>query len=99
MESLIAEPAVELGNTGIHIPPLGVGAWAWGDKFYWGFGKGYDSDDIRSVIQTCIDLGIIFFDTAESYGSGRSESYLGKFLSVPRESVVIATKFMPYPWS
>lgn len=98
METFTAEPAVNLGDTNIHIPPLGVGAWAWGDKFYWGFGKGYDSTDIRSVIQACIDLGIIFFDTAESYGSGRSESYLGKYLSVPRESVVIATKFMPYPW-
>jgi len=92
------EPAVKLGNTDIHITPLGIGAWAWGDKFYWGFGKGYNSDDIRSAIQMCIDLGITFFDTAESYGRGRSESYLGEYLTSPRESVVIATKFMPYPW-
>jgi len=53
---------------------------------------------LRKVFQFNLDTGINFFDTAEIYGQGRSESFLGKFLRETDKPVKIATKFMPYPW-
>lgn len=47
---------------------------------------------------TSLDLGINFFDTAEIYGNGRSELHLGMLLQGKSENLVIATKFMPFPW-
>ncbi len=76
----------------------GVGTWAWGDRLVWGFGRGYQEEDLRKVFQFNLDAGINFFDTAEIYGQGRSESFLGKFLRETDKPVKIATKFMPYPW-
>jgi aryl-alcohol dehydrogenase-like predicted oxidoreductase len=48
-----------------------------------------------------IQAGVVFFDTAEVYGSGESERIIGRLLAsdpTVRSSVVIATKFMPSPW-
>ncbi len=76
----------------------GVGTWAWGDRLVWGFGRGYQEEDLRKVFQFNLDAGINFFDTAEIYGQGRSESFLGKFIQETDKPVKIATKFMPFPW-
>ncbi len=76
----------------------GVGTWSWGDRLVWGFGRGYQEDDLRKVFQFNLDSGINFFDTAEVYGQGRSESFLGKFIQEADKPVKIATKFMPFPW-
>jgi aryl-alcohol dehydrogenase-like predicted oxidoreductase len=81
-----------------HSSKLGVGTWAWGDKHVWGFGSGYAETDVKEAFTTSINAGIDFFDTAEVYGSGVSERLLGKFCSSLSRPVVIATKFMPYPW-
>lgn len=89
---------ITLGNTDIQISPLGVGAWAWGDRFYWDYGKDYHRSDIQAVIETSLATGINFFDTAESYGGGESERIIGEYLVKKNQSVVIATKFFPYPW-
>jgi aryl-alcohol dehydrogenase-like predicted oxidoreductase len=43
-------------------------------------------------------MGINFYDTAEMYGSGKSELYLGRYLKEISDKVAVATKFMPYPW-
>jgi aryl-alcohol dehydrogenase-like predicted oxidoreductase len=58
---------------------LGIGTWAWGDSMYWGYGKGYGEEDIKRVFEYCLENDITFFDTAEIYGQGRSEGFLGKF--------------------
>lgn len=87
-----------LGKTDIKIPRLGIGAWSWGDKFIWGYGRDYQEEDIHAAFDVSLDAGINFFDTAEVYGQGQSEKYLGSFLSNAKERIVIATKFMPYPW-
>ncbi len=76
----------------------GVGTWSWGDRLVWGFGRGYQEEDLRNVFQYNLDAGIDFFDTAEIYGQGRSESFLGKFIQETDKPVKIATKFMPFPW-
>jgi len=35
---------ISLGTTDVRITPLGVGAWSWGDRLFWNFGKGYDAN-------------------------------------------------------
>lgn len=77
---------------------IGIGAWSWGDKLFWEFGKDYGDVDAHSVFIESLNQGITFFDTAETYGSGDSERMLGKFLTETKQPVYIATKFMPYPW-
>jgi aryl-alcohol dehydrogenase-like predicted oxidoreductase len=78
---------------------MGIGTWSWGDGAVWGFGKNYGEADLKQVFDESLKAGVLFFDTAEVYGSGKSESFLGKFLkTVPEERVYTATKFMPFPW-
>lgn len=92
------ETLVPLGKTDVWVSPLGLGAWAWGDRFYWSFGQGYDVADVRAAFELSLEAGINWVDTAEAYGAGKSEQLLGRFIAERGEPVVIATKFMPYPW-
>ena len=57
------------------------------------FGPRLDEKGTKEVIDTAIDCGINFFDTADMYGNGTSEDFLGRILGARRKSVVIATKF------
>jgi len=66
---------------------------------------GYDSSlseaSIAEAWDTSIADGVTLFDTAEVYGGGESERIIGKLLASDpsrRDSLVIATKFMPSPW-
>ncbi len=77
---------------------LGIGTWSWGDRLYWGYGKGYQETDLLDVFNTSIQQGIRFFDTAEVYGQGRSEKILGKYISDRDQNIIVASKFMPFPW-
>lgn len=89
---------IQLGHTGIGISPLGLGTMQWGDlKFTNQPGSAIDND-ILGAYQVSLDSGINFFDTAEMYGRGNSELYLGKYLKEISNNVIVATKFMPYPW-
>lgn len=98
-EAITGIDKISLGKTGIQIPHLGIGAWAWGDRWVWGYGQGgYTDQDIRQAYDWCIAAGVNFFDTAEFYGLGRSEQLLGEFLSADQSPAIIATKFAPYPW-
>jgi aryl-alcohol dehydrogenase-like predicted oxidoreductase len=95
---------VTLSGSDLAVPPLGVGTWAWGDKGTWGMGgydRSYDEATIRDAWQACVEAGVVLFDTAEVYGGGESERIIGRLLAADppvREKVVIATKFMPFPW-
>ena len=105
VESLFAADRITLGSTDLHISPLGIGTWQWGDRMVWNYGKGeFSNEDIQTGFKASLASGINFFDTAEVYGRGQSETLLGQFVhdaqvspSVGNE-LVIATKFMPYPW-
>jgi aryl-alcohol dehydrogenase-like predicted oxidoreductase len=72
------------------VSALGVGCWAMGGRDWGG-----DADDADSVdsLRRAMDLGVNLFDTAEGYGSGRSEQVLGEALRGRRDGMVIATKF------
>lgn len=93
---------VPLGATDVLIPPLGTGAWAWGDRFVWGYGQSYSKDEVRGAFEASLATGVFFFDTAEVYGNGVSERFFGEFapggLTPDGKKVVIATKFFPFPW-
>jgi len=85
-----------LGTTGIRVSEIGFGAWAIGGTaeasgMPLGWGKSSD-DDSLAAIRRARELGVTFFDTADSYGFGRSESLLGIVLSRRRQDAVIATK-------
>jgi aryl-alcohol dehydrogenase-like predicted oxidoreductase len=57
------------------------------------FGPRLDADQTAEVVHAALDAGINFFDTADVYGKGQSEEYLGRALAGRRAEVVIATKF------
>lgn len=57
------------------------------------FGWRLDAESTARVVHAALDAGVTFFDTAELYGEGQSEEYLGRALRGRREAVVIATKF------
>lgn len=86
-------------------PPIGVGTWAWGNQFLWQYEPEQDPQ-LRRCFERAIQLGLRFFDTADSYGTGRfqgrSELLLGTFCSglseAERQQVVVATKLAPFPW-
>lgn len=77
---------------------LGIGTWAWGDRLVWKYGQGYNEKDVKESFEVAFDGGIRFFDTAEIYGQGKSETFLGDLMQEVDEPLVIATKMMPYPW-
>jgi len=85
-----------LGTTGLQVSEIGFGGWAIGGAteaggvpIGWG---GTTDDDSLAAIRRARELGVTFFDTADIYGHGRSESLLGIVLSRKRAEVVIATK-------
>ncbi|HVG25065.1 MAG TPA: aldo/keto reductase [Thermoanaerobaculia bacterium] len=86
----------KLGNTGITVSEIGFGGWAIGGAADAGgtpLGWGRTNDDESlAAIRRARELGVTFFDTADSYGFGRSESLLGIVLSRRRPDVIIATK-------
>jgi aryl-alcohol dehydrogenase-like predicted oxidoreductase len=86
----------KFGNTGMTVSDIGFGGWAIGGPAAAAgtpFGWGRTSDDESlAAIRRARELGVTFFDTADSYGFGRSESLLGIVLSRKRNDVVIATK-------
>lgn len=77
---------------------LGIGTWAWGDKLVWGFGNQYSDNDIAESFHAAVANGVAFFDTAEVYGQGKSERFLGELIPTAGTNIQIATKIMPYPW-
>jgi len=94
----LPEGTIQFGKTEVFIPPLGTGTWQWGDRMLWGFGGEYTETDVKEAFYVSLEAGINFFDTAEAYGSGKSERVLGSCVSEIEQPVIIATKFLPLPW-
>lgn len=92
------EQTVSLGEA--EIPALGVGAWAWGTKNFWGYGKEYGREDVAAAFRSSLESGVSLVDTAEIYGNGASERIIGELLSeLPAiRRPVLATKFAPLPY-
>ncbi len=89
---------ITLGQNGPVVTPLCIGTWAWGDKLFWNYGNAYGPEQLQEAFTAALEAGITFFDTAEVYGMGLSEKFLGQFLQQTQQPVQIATKFGPLPW-
>lgn len=77
-----------LGRTGLRVSEIGFGAWAIGGTSY---GPTRDEDSLDALAHAW-EHGVNFFDTADTYGHGHSESLIGKFLKRKRREAVIASK-------
>jgi aryl-alcohol dehydrogenase-like predicted oxidoreductase len=78
-----------LGAHGPQVSVIGLGCNMFGPKL--------DLAASRAVINAALDAGVTHLDTAESYGGGTSEEFIGATLGSRRDHVVIATKFHPRP--
>lgn len=90
------DDCVTLGRSGLRVSPLCLGAMTFGEE--WGFGVG--PEDSFRLIETYLDRGGNFIDTANIYTKGHSEAIIGDYFAPGgpgagrRDEVVIATKFM-----
>ncbi len=82
----------------LHTAEMGLGAWAWGDRTLWHYGRGYTDADIAAAFHATLAAGINLVDTAEVYGNGRSEILLGQLIQETDRTVLVATKYLPFPW-
>ena len=83
----------QLGSTGVFVSKLCFGAMTFGGKgTVFEVIGGLSQKDSDSLIGQTIDAGINFFDTANVYGQGDSETQLAKALGDRRKDVIIATK-------
>ena len=79
----------QLGDAGPKVSVVGLGCN--------NFGVRMDQAAVDKVVAAALDAGITHFDTAEMYGGGKSEEFLGRALGSRRDGVVIASKFLPRP--
>lgn len=73
---------------------IGLGTWQFGSR-EWGYGDSYASGPARDIVQRALALGVTLFDTAEIYGTGKSERILGEALGDQRSAVAVASKVFP----
>jgi aryl-alcohol dehydrogenase-like predicted oxidoreductase len=82
----------QLGNSDLHITPLGIGAWAMGGG-NWAFGWGpQDDDESIGAIHAALDKGINWIDTAAVYGLGHSEEVVARALKGRANRPYVFTK-------
>ena len=80
----------QLGSSDLQVSEISLGSWLT-------YGVGVDADRAAACVHRALELGINFIDTANIYGRGAAETFLGEVLSgVPRDRYLIATKlFFP----
>ncbi len=82
----------QLGNSDLHLSPIGFGAWAIGGAD-WAFSWGpQDDNDSIAAIHKAIDLGINWIDTAAVYGLGHSEEVVARALKTASKKPYVFTK-------
>jgi len=74
-----------LGTSGLIVSKIGLGTNNFGGRL--------DLDGTRAVIDRALDHGVTLFDTADIYGGGKSEEFIGEVLGRRRHEVIVATKF------
>ena len=80
----------QLGQSDLHVSEISLGSWLT-------YGVGVEAEQAEACVRRAFDVGINFFDTANAYGRGAAESFLGEALKgIERSSYVLATKvFFP----
>eukprot|EP01130_Rhizamoeba_saxonica_P010010 TRINITY_DN4097_c0_g1_i1.p1 TRINITY_DN4097_c0_g1~~TRINITY_DN4097_c0_g1_i1.p1 ORF type:complete len:348 (-),score=77.65 TRINITY_DN4097_c0_g1_i1:30-1073(-) len=96
-EQIVKVPYTRLGNTGLKVSRLCLGGMSFGDPEWRSWVL--DQEQSTPIVERALELGINFFDTANMYSKGVSETVLGnifKQVGVDRDDLVIATKlFFP----
>src|SRR5438874_2533279 len=75
----------KLGTSGLRVSAIGLGCNP--------FGNEVDPAAARAIVDSALEQGVNYFDTADAYYEGRSEEYLGQALEGKRQQVIVATKF------
>ena len=81
----------QLGKDGPWLSEIGLGTWAIGGPWEWGWGPQNDQESIASI-QRALDRGINWIDTAPAYGLGHAEEIIARALKGRRQNVFIASK-------
>jgi len=81
----------KLGKTDLELTTVGLGTWAIGGPWQFGWGQ-QDDDEAVAAIQSALELGINWIDTAPAYGNGHSEELVSKALKQAGHKPIIATK-------
>lgn len=82
----------QLGLSDLQVSAISMGCWPIVGDAIWG---AQDKSDTFAALQTAVDCGINFFDSAEGYGDGYSEELIGEGLATVRSKVIIASKVSP----
>ena len=77
-----------LGRTGFEISEISLGTWQVGGKW----GEDFSHQNADEILNTAVDQGINFIDTADVYGDGESEKAVGRLVKSRSERVYVATK-------
>lgn len=80
-------------STGRNVSEVGLGCWQLGGSD-WGE---VSEEEALAILRTSVEKGVNFFDTADVYGLGRSETLIGKFLKETTAEVFVATKLGRFP--
>jgi aryl-alcohol dehydrogenase-like predicted oxidoreductase len=80
-----------LGKTDLNLTTVGLGTWAMGGPWQFGWGP-QDDNEALAAIHAALDQGINWIDTAAVYGLGHSEELIGKVLQQTKHKPYIATK-------
>lgn len=84
-----------LGRTGLYVSEMCLGTMTFGGAGFWKVMGSLGRSAVNEIVKTAFDAGVNFFDTANVYSHGQSESLLGEALrtvGLPRDELVIATK-------
>lgn len=77
-----------LGKTGFKISEISLGTWQVGGKW----GDDFSHSTAEEILNTAVDSGMNFIDTADVYGDGESEKAVGRFVKSRSERIFVATK-------
>ena len=73
---------IRFGNSGLWVSPICLGTMM--------FGSQTSFAESKRIADYCLEQGVFFWDTADMYGSGESESFCGKLLKGKREQVAVS---------
>ena len=79
----------QLGRSGLQVSVISLGTNQ--------FGSPVDADGVQSIMDAGLDSGVNFVDTADGYGGGRSEEYIGRAIKSHRFDWIVMSKFGNYP--
>lgn len=77
-----------LGKTGFNISAISLGTWQVGGQW----GSEFNQKNADEILNTAVDNGVNFIDTADVYSDGESEKAIGRFLKTRKERIYVATK-------